>query len=361
MKKLCLLLAFLVGYTAYSQTLSLFDIDVSNFPTIKAKFFAFDKDGNQITNLSPSDFELKENGQNRNVTIVSCPTPKPPQALSSVLVMDASGSMGGGNLNLAKEAARAWVEGLPLGKSECAITSFDDANYLNQDFTTDRNKLLAAIDKLQAMGGTDYDEALIHPAAGGLLITKNGKYKRVIVFLSDGMPNSEPKTQDIIQEANKQNVTIYGVTLGMPCPDNIKQITTQTGGQWFENVTTVEQARQIYQQILQTAQGGDPCEIEWTSGISCVAGMTNVELTLLRNGSKSQSSYQSPQTAIAKLEFSPTFVRFDSPPIGVPVSEKVTVTARNSTFNVSNITSTNPAYTITPANFTLQANQTSAT
>jgi len=93
MKKLTLILFILIGYVAYSQSLTLFDIDASNFPTIRAKFYAIDKDGKQIVSLSPSDFELKENGIKRNITFVSCPTPKPPQALSSVLVMDVSGSM----------------------------------------------------------------------------------------------------------------------------------------------------------------------------------------------------------------------------------------------------------------------------
>ncbi len=221
MKKLTILLAFLLSASAFGQSLSLFDVDASGFPTIKAKFFAFDAAGNQITNLSPADFEVRENGVPRTVSYVSCPTPKPPQALSSVLTVDVSGSMGWGslpNINLAKEATRSWDNGLPLGKSECAITSFDSRNYLNQDFTTYRNKLLSAIDNLRAMGGTDYDEALINPLAGGLLITKTAKYKRVLVFISDGMPNREPNTNAIIQEAKQQGVIIFGVTLGMPCP-----------------------------------------------------------------------------------------------------------------------------------------------
>lgn len=358
MKKLTIIFAILMSYVANSQFLSLFDIDTSNFPTIKAKFFAFDAQGDQITNLSPSDFELKENGIQRNVTLVSCPTPKPPEALSSVLVIDASGSMLSGNLDLAKEAARVWVKTLPLGKSECAITSFNSANYLNQDFTTDRNKLLAAINNLQAYGGTDYDAALINPVAGGLLIIKNAKYKRVIVFLSDGMPNFEPQTSKIIQEANMQNVTIYGVTLGMPCPQSIKDITTQTGGQWFENVTTEEQASQIYLKILQIAQGGEPCTIEWQSISFCTGSLLiNVGLKLLQNGTTSTTIYQLPLTVTVSLEFSPSSYRFKNPPIGTPITKEITVTARNTTFTVSNTISSNPAFTLTPTSFTLQPNE----
>lgn len=360
MKRILLMFLVLMVLTSTlsAQNISLFDVDATGFPTIKAKFFAFDKDGKQITSLTPGSFELKENGQPRTVTNVSCPAPQPPQALSSVLTIDVSGSMGGGNINLAKEAARAWIEGLPLGKSECAISSFDHVNYLNQDFTTDKNKLLTAINNLSAMGGTDYDAALINPLAGGLLVTKNGKQKRVIVFLSDGLPNQEPNTSKIIQDAKQQNVTIYGVTLGMTCPQNIKDITTKTGGQWFENVTTVEQAKQIYQQILQTAQGkGDPCTIEWQSETSCTEGITNVELRITSINITATTSYQSPNTSVAKLEFEPPSIKFMDLQVGVKTEQKVTVTARNSNFTVTNITSNNAGFEILPKSFVLNAGQ----
>jgi hypothetical protein len=126
MKNLLYLFLVFLCYEGLAQSLSVFDVDATAFPTVKAKFYAFDASGKQITNLSSSDFEVKENGQTWNVTYVSCPPAKPTQALSSVLVIDVSGSMSGTNINLAKEAARAWIEALPLGISECAITTFND-------------------------------------------------------------------------------------------------------------------------------------------------------------------------------------------------------------------------------------------
>ncbi|HRP02356.1 MAG TPA: choice-of-anchor D domain-containing protein [Candidatus Kapabacteria bacterium] len=357
MKKSIILILLLCYGVAMGQSLSLFDIEASSFPTIKGKFFAFDTSGNQITNLSPSDFELKEDGIARTIKSISCPAPKPPAALSSVLTIDVSGSMDGGNMNLAKKAASAWVEGLPLGKSECAISSFDHNNYLNQDFTTDKNRLLNAINNLQAMGGTDYDYGLLNPLAGGLLVTKTGKYKRVIVFLSDGMPSNKPRTAKIISEANKQNVTIYAVTLGMSCPQSLKSISTQTGGQWFENVSTVEQARQIYQKILLTAQGGDPCAIEWESKAVCSNQETNVELRLINSGISSSGSYLPPQSAFAQLKFEPNYIVFKNKEVNKSHDTTIKVTAINGDFNVTNITSNNSFYDINPKSFTLTNGQ----
>ncbi len=357
-----ILFLIILNLQTFGQSLSVFDVDVSNFPTIKANFYAFDRDGNQITSLSPSDFEVKERGIIRNVTQVSCPAPKPPESLSSVLVIDISGSMDlfigkNSNKELAKEAARSWVNGLPLGKSECAITTFDHSNYLLQDFTTDRNKLLAAIELIRANGGTDYNMALINQSAGGLQIAKHGKYKKVIVFLTDGKPNREPQTSKIISEANQQNVIIFGVTLGMPCPDNIKEITTQTGGQWFENVTTVEEARHIYQQILRTAQGGNPCEITWESGAACDLLLTSSEIRITKHDLYTSVTYVPPENAYVYLKFDPSSVVFMSKSLNNAYDTTIKVTAVNGNFTITDIISSHSFYTIAPKTFNLENGQ----
>jgi len=43
-----------------SQTLDVFDIDASEFPIMKAKFFAFDSVGKQITDVSVQDFIFRK-------------------------------------------------------------------------------------------------------------------------------------------------------------------------------------------------------------------------------------------------------------------------------------------------------------
>ncbi|MDQ1265618.1 MAG: hypothetical protein QG635_769 [Bacteroidota bacterium] len=357
MKNIILIIIFLCGNNLYSQSLSVFEADTTSYPTIKAKFFAIDAAGKQITNLSVSDFQVTENGQQRTVTTVSCPAPKQPEALSSVLVIDVSGSMKGWNLNMAKEAAKAWLEYLPLGKSECAITAFDTKNYLIQDFSTDRNLLNEKVNSLIIGGGTNYDAALFIPEAGGLLVVKAGKNKKVIVFLSDGAPNSEPQISKIISEATANNISIYTVILGMPCPQSMKYVSAQTGGMWFDNIRTVEEAKKVYQMILQIAQNISPCSIEWLSGYTCYANSVDVEVNLLRNNTKSNLWYQPSSKAIAKLEFSPSQIKFFNSIPGKKVTDTITVTARNSDFKVSNITSTNAAYTISPNSFELLEGQ----
>jgi WD40 repeat protein/uncharacterized protein YegL len=355
---LCTVLACVSGPALRAQSLTLFDIDASAHPTMQAKFYALDAQRNRQRPLA-TELAITENGVQQTITNVTCPPEPPPRALSSVLVVDVSGSMNGrinntSKINLARSAARSWVNGLPSGNSECALVSFDGANYLNQDFTTDRTRLLAAIDKLNPQGGTDYDKALIERIAGGLLVSKNGKHQRLIVLVTDGHA-PDPNISAIIGEANRQSCIIFFITLGLPAPLSLRDIAAQTGGHVFENVTTVEQAELVYRMIMATAQNTTPCSIEWQSASRCKAGA--IKLNVTWQGQSATGWYTTSTEAEAKLEFSPASIRFDHPLIGMPVTQTISVTANNAAFTVTNITTTNPAYTLTPTSFTLQANE----
>src|SRR5690606_32639176 len=138
-------------------------LDDAGFPVMSAGLYALDGRGALIHSLDRSDVVMRENGVEGEVLDVSCPPVPPPAALSSVLMIDISGSMnfGGPNIDIARTAARTWIEALPLGLSECAVASFDDRSYLNQDFTTDRERILDAVARLTPEGGTNYDAGLV--------------------------------------------------------------------------------------------------------------------------------------------------------------------------------------------------------
>ena len=340
---------------ANSQSFFVFDIDTTNFPVMKAKFYALDDKGNQIKS-NINDFLLTENGQQRTVINVSCPAIKPNEAISSVLTFDASSSMYGFGISIAKEAAKVWINMLPLGASECAITSFNDFNFINQDFTTNRNSLLNAVNNIDVLGGTDYDYGLFNPEAGSLVISKSGKHKKIIVFLTDGMPNFEPQVNRIITEALSQKCVIYSVVIGMNCPDNLKDISSQTGGLWFENVNSENEAKNIYQQILMKAEGIEACDIEWKSDVQCNSNLIDLELKLIPFNLTANANYLSSYSSIAKLEFNPTSLKFFKAYKDTCID--VTVTARNANFNITDIKPSNSAYRINSSvSFNLKAGE----
>lgn len=341
-----MLILLLFSEVVIGQSLSVFDIDASDFPKIKAKLFAFDAEGKHIQNLSDIDIEIKENGINRQVTLLTCPKIIEPIKISSVLTIDQSFSMQVRRLNLAKLSAIAWVMGMSLDSSECAVTAFDDMNMLIQDFTNDRSKLYNAINEINIANGTDYDAGFISEPAGALLIAEKGKYQKVVVFLTDG--DATGNESAIIQKAKDIDAKIYCITIAMPCPDILRNIATQTGGKWFENVTSTNEAQQIYLDILRMEEYVTPCEIEWKSDFNCSQGLIDLEIKHRRNSAKTLLKYMTPTKSVARLKITPESVRFNKPVPGIKTDVNIIVTAENADFDIQNVITSNPSFSIYP-------------
>jgi uncharacterized protein YegL len=352
MQKIILFLSLILIYHAGSQSLHVFDVDTTDFPIMRAKFYAFDAEGKQISDLQPSDFEVTENDEPREVLNISCPTPQPPTAISSVLTIDVSGSMSGNSIEMAKEAAKSWVNALPLGKSECAITSFTLTNQYIQDFTTNRSRLLEKINGLYADGGTDFDAAFVNPIAGGLLVLEKAKHKKVMVLITDGYASGNES--NIISKAQALDAEVYCVTLGFECPEILKNISEQTGGKWFENVTTIDQALEVYSKILLYSQRNEPCAIEWQSKLSCISNIINCKYSVPYLSQESTLNYFLSQNKVKRLAFEPSAILYFNKPLGERADTIITVTAQNADFNIANITCNSAEFDINPKSFSLK-------
>jgi uncharacterized protein YegL len=340
MKHFVTLLFALNTSIAYSQSITLFDIEEKSFPLRKANIVAFDDQGKQ-QRPSLSDLMLTEDGVDRSIVTITCPPIVSPLTLSSVLVIDVSGSMegsleGSNKMDMAKSAARHWINALPLNLSECAIVSFDHQSYLNQDFTQNRTKLLDAVNSLTAQGGTDYNAALIDPPAGGLLLTKERSNKRIVVFLTDGSPNTPVNIEAIVEEAQEQNCAIYCVTLGMNAHDKTRELARRTGGMSFDNINSEKEAQAVYQRILTMAQGMKPCEIVWRSDYVCLTHPLSV-VASWKNTSSSPITYTPSEKSSGKPTLTPTSLTFGG--IVPPATKDTTIqcTAHNTDITITAI------------------------
>jgi uncharacterized protein YegL len=299
---LCLIL-FLFGSNLYSQNLFIYNIDTSTYPTVRASFFAFDSEWNQ-QNLNQMDVVLKENGLPRTVYSFNCPTPNKPLPISSVFMMDVSKSMVGDHLDVAKQCASAWVNILKNDKSECAINTFDHFNYFNQDFTTDKSKLYKAIDNLYIGNGTDYNKALNEPMCSGLRATKTGKFKKVLILITDGASEPINELSKIIDEAKLQKCKIFILAIDMKCPQDLKNIANQTGGLYFDNINEQTKKDELFRVIMHLAQGGEPCEVPWKSVAPCDTSDINVELSW--SGVSSTLTFPVPKDGLHKINTRPS-------------------------------------------------------
>jgi len=331
-------------------TLQLVDVTPTRFPTVTGRFYLFDGKGQQVTNLSPADVSVTENSIPRKVVRVSCPPPVPQQPISAVLTIDISGSMsqpvtfGMTRMDIVRAAATAWVQEMG-STSECAITSFNLGDYLNRDFTNDKQKLLAALSQLTPQGGTDYMAGFLGYPAGGLRVARRGTQKRVLVFLTDGLVQLPTDENAIVAEAKQSNTEVYCIALAMPIPTVLKNISERTGGESFGMVTSVQEAVAIYRTILRQAENIEPCEVEWESEFECSAGR-NVSLLVPEMSLSSPGYYTAPESSV-KLMTTPTSLAFGPVAPGTDRSLDILLTAVGGTVAIDSVVSSDPRFTVT--------------
>jgi von Willebrand factor type A domain len=181
-------------------------------------------------------------------------TPKAPCArvrLGVVFVVDDSGS----NVEeptdphyLRAAAVRVALSYLPAGTVVAAERFADNAEQIfSPRELTDANRapLSTAVRRsLQSSGSTDYDAAFIE--ANVLLQHIRGVDKKVVIFLSDGLPSYSYSAD---QEIAAQHIPIYAVGYGQASQDELEGIARRSGGKSFQ-IGTVSDAVSRFAQIV---------------------------------------------------------------------------------------------------------------
>jgi outer membrane protein OmpA-like peptidoglycan-associated protein len=341
-----ILLGIIVSFCVFTHTilfgqqLTLFNIDTSNYPKVKANFFAMDNAEKQIIRFTEDDVFITENTLMQQVIKVVNPITVQPKQISLVLTIDVSSSMVDSYLKLAISAANAIVSKLPLDKSECAITSFDDASYVHTDFTRDRNKLQKSIETLQPRGGTDYDKGFTALHAGGLDILKKGLHEKVLIFLTDGYGNVH--TSDIIKKAKDMGAKVYVITMGMPTPDELKEIVRATNGYYFENIVSEEEINTVYLSVLYRIQGLIPSTIEWESTATCGYSKNVLFGDKKKVVQQTTTHYDAPIKNSIRLTSDATSIIFNVTTKEIPISLK----AVNGDFAIQSFNTSKPNFSI---------------
>ncbi|GAB5492784.1 MAG: hypothetical protein Phog2KO_29990 [Phototrophicaceae bacterium] len=152
---------------------------------------------------------------------------------SVVLVIDTSGSMWGTPINSVKDAATNFVlnmdETVPI-----AIATFANQAELVQEYTTNKVRLLQAINDLTPDGVTAlYDGAML----GVDYASQSNAANRVVILLSDGGEygeQSQASRHDAILYAQSQNILVYSIGLGFGADRSyLEDIATQTNGVFY--------------------------------------------------------------------------------------------------------------------------------
>ncbi|MCL1594218.1 MAG: type II secretion system F family protein [Actinomycetia bacterium] len=159
--------------------------------------------------LTSEDFAVTEDGEIRP-TIA---TPIPTDGLQVVLLLDASGSMGGRPIVAAKEAALGFLDAMPDGV-EVAVVSFADKPIVLSAFTTDEGVTAVAISDLRLGKNTALYDGL---AAGAAMFVGEDGAQRTLVLLSDGGDTaSETSLEEAIISLLDADVNFFAVELQSP-------------------------------------------------------------------------------------------------------------------------------------------------
>jgi Ca-activated chloride channel family protein len=205
-----------------------------------------------------------------------------------ILAFDVSGSMVADDLkptrmDAAKDAAQKFVEqqppSVPIG-----IVAFSDSGLSVQIPTTDKDEVIAAIQRLSPQRSTALANG-IFAAINTLLTAKQPRYysnrtptpmptptpvpagtygSGVIVLLTDGENNQQPDPLNAAKLASDRGIRIYTVGIGSPAGTNLKidgftihtqledailkEIAKRTGGTYY-NAQSTDELRSIYNNL----------------------------------------------------------------------------------------------------------------
>ncbi|MGV8973603.1 MAG: VWA domain-containing protein [Rhodoglobus sp.] len=172
--------------------------------------------------------------------------------LDLALVLDSSGSMSWNDPEgLRLTAAKSFVDAL-LPEDRAAVVDFDDGARIAQGLTSDKSAVKAAIDTIDANGGTDIGAGV---AAANQVLLGNGDptRARMMILLTDGVGSY---STSLTTQAAAAGITIYTIGLGTSVDSALlSAIATGTGGT-YTNVRTAAELPEVFRRLAEDTGGG---------------------------------------------------------------------------------------------------------
>lgn len=202
-----------------------------------------DRRGNAIVNLKLEDFELRVDGQPRQLADLT----RSETSVKLAMLFDNSGSLDAAR-EFEKQAAIRFFRKVMRSKDEAAIYSIETDSYLAQTLTSDVMRLEHTIAMFgKPEGGTSLFDAIV--GASGYLRPYTGR--RVLVIVSDGIETTSRHTEfdTVVQRVLADDCQVYVVQTGLYEGANLRalaaerrmeQLTSQTGGAVFLPKTTAQ-------------------------------------------------------------------------------------------------------------------------
>jgi VWFA-related protein len=176
-----------------------------------------DASGRFVPGLRQEDFVVYEDEERQTVTHFS--GERVPVSLG--IVLDTSGSMEGEKLQAAKSALNRFLYDLLDRDDEVFLYRFDDDPQLLQGWTTDRQALSRAMNRMRADGAT----AMYDAVAEAVPLASSGRHqKKAIVLISDGNDtSSHTSIRELKQLIRESEVLVYAIGIDGESRPQIQQ------------------------------------------------------------------------------------------------------------------------------------------
>jgi Ca-activated chloride channel family protein len=223
---------------------------------VNVVFSAVDSKNRPVPGLKVGDFELYENRQRQSIDFFSEMDQATEVPLTIALLIDTSGSVKT-KLDFEKRtAAEFFMNILRKQKDLALIIQFDSEVNLVQDFTYDIDRLVDALDTLEAGNSTSLYDAIYLAAVDKL---KGEAGRKVIVVITDGEDTASklPKNE-AVDAAQRNDVLIYGIGVRGEMGANfgvLKQFAEETGGSFFSPRADLSEIRAAFQAIGEELKG----------------------------------------------------------------------------------------------------------
>jgi VWFA-related protein len=252
---LFLLLLIPVALLAMQETptvrLEITGINPQNLQAVQVTANVYDRFGQPVYGLTQDNFKIVGQLADRAQIVEVENLVDDNLSFAVVLVMDVSSSMEGAPIERAKQAATSFINSLKPN-DPVAIMSFGSRVNLVQDYTTDKNVLLAAIQSLQAGGKTALYQAAFDAVQKA---AQSPTPRRAIVMLSDGAEYgglSKVAREEAQKAALTSGVSFYTIGLGYGTDRTyLKQLADNTNAKTLESPTP-EELLTIYQNLATT-------------------------------------------------------------------------------------------------------------
>ncbi len=185
-------------------------VDNSNFPNVTVYVSVTNAAGEPV-GVDSSTIQISENGQSMQPVDVRGGGAGQAEPLTTMLVLDISGSMEKNNkFTAAKEAAKTYVNQMRAG-DQAGLITFDSQVHYVQPVTKDVAALTESINILR----TGSDTAMFNALVEAEKILEGVSGRKAIIVLTDGLDNqSQITADDVISTIGPSGLTISTIGFG---------------------------------------------------------------------------------------------------------------------------------------------------